>query len=342
MNGYDLMEIKILTDIKIIQSEEWCRTTVHIGDLKSLNINLHKIKKIFSRKIFYNSIKYAVLMFNMRKFDVIISGSLQTAHFIGLIRKLFRVKYPKHIVLEFRLDEEKHGLLWKIKKYLQNTVLSSVDIVVVSSSGEIERYSGNNRLNISRDKLKYIPFHTNITVPRIIDNNENYILSAGKAGRDYALLLEAVGDMDIDVRIVSDKESVDGMNFPENVELFMDIPHSEYMTLLENCMFVVVPLKDLPMSIGQVVILEAMALGKAVIATRTIGTVDYIKNNHNGILVEPNNILELKEAISLLIRDSDYRNILTRNALKSINELHTYDIYIKNILELARDCWNHE
>jgi glycosyltransferase involved in cell wall biosynthesis len=80
-----------------------------------------------------------------------------------------------------------------------------------------------------------------------------------------------------------------------------------------------------------------MALGKAVIATRTLGTVDYIQNNHNGILIEHDNLIELKEAISLLIRDKIFRKKLTENALISINDLHTYDIYIKNILELARN-----
>lgn len=333
---YEFMEIKILTDIKIMQSEEWRRSTVNIDDLNFLKTNLHKIRMMFSGNIIYSTIKYLILILNMRKFDVIISGNIRTAQFIGLIRKLFCMKYPKHIILEFRLDKDRPGILWNMKKILQNFAFSSVNLIVVSSSGEIEMYSVNNRLNISRDKLKYIPFHTNITVPRMIDNNENYILSAGKAGRDYALLVNAVRNMGVDVKIVSDRDSVNGINIPENVELYIDIDHSDYMKLLEKCMFVVVPLKYLPMSTGQVVILEAMALGKAVIATRTLGTVDYIKNNHNGILVEHDNPIELKEAISLLIRDNEFRKKLTDNALFSVKALHTFDIYIKNILELAR------
>lgn len=294
----------------------------------------------FSENITYSAIKYLILLLNMRKFDVIISGNLQTAQFIAFIRKIFRMKYPIHIILEFRLDKDSTRMLWKMKKIFQNYAFSSVDLIVVSSTGEIEMYSSNNRLNISREKLKYIPFHTNITVPRKIYNNENYILSAGKAGRDYALLINAVRNMDVAVKIVSDRGSVAGITIPENVRLYIDIPHSEYMKLLENCLFVVVPLKDLPMSIGQVVILEAMALGKAVIATRTIGTVDYIQTNHNGILIEHDDLRELKDAISLLMGDDKLREKLTDNALKSVIDLHTFDIYIKNILEWTRNCAN--
>lgn len=321
-----------------MQSEEWCRTTVHVDDINFLKTNLSEIKMKFSENIIYRGLKYIVLTLNMRKFDVVISGNLQAGQFIGFIRKIFRIKYPIHIILELRLDKYSPKILWNMKRIFQNYAFSSVDLIVVSSTGEIEMYSGNNRLNISREKLKYIPFHTNITTPRKINNNENYILSAGKAGRDYALLINAVRNMDVAVKIVSDGDSVAGITIPENVRLYINIPYSEYMKLLEKCTFVVVPLKDLPMSIGQVVILEAMALGKAVIATRTIGTVDYIQNFHNGLLIEHNDPRELKEAISLLMGDDVLRKKLTDNALKSVNDLHTFDIYIKNILELARNC----
>ena len=61
------------------------------------------------------------------------------------------------------LDEDASGLLWKLKVKFQRLLFSSVDLIFVSSTREVETYS--RRLRIPLEKFRFIPFHTNINRP---------------------------------------------------------------------------------------------------------------------------------------------------------------------------------
>ena len=64
--------------------------------------------------------------------------------------------------------------------------------------------------------------------------------------------------------------------------------------LLQNCHFVVMPSRTEAMPI---VALEALACGKPVLASAAGGLIDMIHNNANGILVQPENVQQLADAI---------------------------------------------
>jgi len=66
---------------------------------------------------------------------------------------------------------------------------------------------------------------------------------------------------------------------------------------------VAIPLLPAERSTGQVVLFEAMAMGKPVVATRAVGTSDYIRDNENGLLVNPGDPAGLAAAIHRLIQD---------------------------------------
>jgi glycosyltransferase involved in cell wall biosynthesis len=61
-------------------------------------------------------------------------------------------------------------------------------------------------------------------------------------------------------------------------------------------------------------LLEAMALGKAVIATAVGGTVELIEHEQNGILVAPGNSNELADAVCRVYHDAGLRERLGKNA----------------------------
>ena len=63
-----------------------------------------------------------------------------------------------------------------------------------------------------------------------------------------------------------------------------------------------------------IAILEAMALGKAVIATRLGGPSDFIEHGIDGLLVDPVDTEKLASSIDLLCIDSELRTRLARNA----------------------------
>ena len=328
-----MKKIKIITDIKIPQSPKWAKKTDH---LEKLDPKLTRIFNKLSDKLSVNLkplLNVIIIIKHVRKYDVIITANVKTGQLVALIKRILNLKSPKHIILELMLDEERKTISWKIKRRIQKFILSSVDVIFVSANNEVETYS--KRFNIPNEIFSFLHFHTNIIEPGIIYSPNSYILSAGRTGRDYKTLIEAVKDLPVQMFVISDEQSAKGIPLPDNVRLLINIPYHEYLDLIKKCRFVVVPLKELVKSTGQVVILEAMALGKPVIATETVGTRDYIRSGLNGILVPPNDIVSLKNAINKLANDPPLNKSISENALKFINEFCTFDRYVNKILDTA-------
>lgn len=66
-------------------------------------------------------------------------------------------------------------------------------------------------------------------------------------------------------------------------------------------------------------LLEAMSMGKAVIATKVDGTSEIVKHHDNGYLIEVNNLQQnLAEAIILLASDSGLRQKFGANAIETV------------------------
>lgn len=327
-------QLKILTDIQIKQSPLWGEKTDYAGVVRIDNRSQSGFpQKIFSHLVSF--INLTRLCKQLSKYDVVITARLGNAETFGLFRKLFRIRRPKHIILELMLDEEDQNLKWKIKELIRRFIYPWVDLIFVSSRSEVETYS--RRLNIPKDRIKFLPFHTNIIEPRLVNKNNNYILSVGQTGRDWAVLAEAVRGLNEQVIVISDKDSIEGIVFPPNTKILTDVPYSEYLELLSNCRLLVVPLKKLVKSTGQVVILEGMALGKPVIATRTTGTVDYIDSGINGILVAPEDPVAIRNAIDSVIHTPALEWKLSINAWETVNRNHTFDIYVRRILKAAEE-----
>jgi glycosyltransferase involved in cell wall biosynthesis len=323
--------IKILTDIDIPQSKTWGDRTKNIKDLfPHQNILIDGSES--SKEILYYLWRFVT---SMRQYDVIVTANIKLAQLVALYRFLFFIRKPKQIVLELMLDEEASGWIWKLKVKFQRLLFSSVDLVFVSSTREVETYS--RRLRIPPEKFRFIPFHTNIINPRRLGENEGFILSAGKTGRDYAVLNEALRGTDMKAVIVSDDYHLKGIDISANITVRKNIPYSEYLTILEKSRLVVVPLTKHVMSTGQVVILEAMALGKPVIATETVGTLDYIENGITGILVPIGDKGALRKAIHDLIRSPSLEEDLARNGLEKVRRDHTFESYVGRILLAAEE-----
>lgn len=273
------------------------------------------------------------LLRRRREYEILITADLRTALAFALLRRLLGLRRPKHLVLEMMLDEESASPGWRFKRRLQRYAFASVDCIVVSSTMEIPVYAA--RLGVPAGRIRFVPFHTNVVEPVYVSGSKHYILSAGKTGRDYQTLSEAVRDIDHDVVVVSDAESVRDVSLPQRVRLVLDAPYGHYRDLLQACDLLVLPLRPLVKSTGQVALLEAMALGKPVIATRVVGTVDYVQSGLNGILVPPGNPSALREAIVGLLRDPVARERLGRAALESVRDRHTFERYARAILDIV-------
>lgn len=69
-----------------------------------------------------------------------------------------------------------------------------------------------------------------------------------------------------------------------------------------------------------IALLEAMAMGKAVIGTKVDGTSEVIQDNENGLLIPTGNLEELEEKLVLLSQDETLRRSLQQKAIATVNE----------------------
>lgn len=88
------------------------------------------------------------------------------------------------------------------------------------------------------------------------------------------------------------------------------------------------------------VILEAMSLGKVVIASRISGTPEQISHMENGILVEPANVNALADAIKLIINDEDLRGRLGRNAAEHFTKMFSAKVAVEKYRRLYDNLLN--
>jgi glycosyltransferase involved in cell wall biosynthesis len=78
------------------------------------------------------------------------------------------------------------------------------------------------------------------------------------------------------------------------------------------CDFAVLASKDLSEGFG-LVLLEAMAVGKAVIGSKVGGIVEVITEGENGMMAEPNDVTSLADAMCTLCEDHEMRRRLGLN-----------------------------
>lgn len=267
--------------------------------------------------------------------DVVISANIRNALAIGLFKRLFGLNRPRLMMVEMRLDDPPPGLRWRLKVALQRFGYSKVDLMCVSARREREQYA--ERLRVPIERFRFIPWHTNVLDPRLIPPSDNVIFSAGRTGRDWRTLAMALRGLDIPTTIVCHRSDAEAISFPEGVTVLTDIPYSQYRELLTRARIVLIPLEAHVYSSGQVVILEAMAMGKPVIATRVLGSEDYVEDGVNGLLVSPGAPDELRGAIDKILSDPALEASLGRNAVATVLKNHTLDRYARTIIDLAED-----
>jgi glycosyltransferase involved in cell wall biosynthesis len=112
------------------------------------------------------------------------------------------------------------------------------------------------------------------------------------------------------------------LGIEDRVEFLGQREHSETVRLLRGCEIFVLPSKSEPFG---VVIIEAMACQKPVVASAVGGIPEIIENGKNGILVESNNPRALAQAIRSLLEDESLRRLIAANGYTRVVEHFRYE-----------------
>jgi glycosyltransferase involved in cell wall biosynthesis len=134
----------------------------------------------------------------------------------------------------------------------------------------------------------------------------------GSAHRDYGTLVEAVAGTGIKTVIIGKKDMLDLLPDDPNLIKLHGISPEECNSILGEASVNVVPITDTQTASGQVTFTTSMRMGIATIATRCIGTIDYIVDGETGVLVPLGDPKALSLAIDALWRDEALRTRIAR------------------------------
>lgn len=215
----------------------------------------------------------------------------------------------------FNLGEFPGG--WK--RTAARAALKSVNRFVVHSTAEVERVS--DFLGLGPGKVEFVPLQR-APIPTRADEDVKspFIVSMGSANRDYATFFKAAEISRLPCRVVAPPRSIAGLRVPTNLTVESGLGVSECQLLVQQSRFSVVPLLNPEIASGQVTVIESMRMNRAVIATNSIGTRDYIRNGSTGALVPPHDPEALAAAMLDLWDHKAIRMSYARNAAQYAEE----------------------
>ena len=257
------------------------------------------------------------------------STYIQTLHGLGYLRK----DWPTLI----------RQLLYKVE---MNNIISSKGVIAVDQ----ETFTIASKIN---PNVVLIPTGVDIpqgkyTIPERYNEAQIRIFAVGRliASKGFSNLIQAIQML-----------SGEGINQfqlyiagegPERVRLEKLAKKSNNITMLgyvqdiapyySNADIFVMPsdYEGLPATL-----LEAMAHGNASVSTSVGDIPTRFEDKEEILLCRPDDVLDLKEKLSLLIRDAEFRGRLGENARKKMAKEYDWDIVTKKIIEIYKSTFSH-
>lgn len=204
----------------------------------------------------------------------------------GLLRRRSR---PRLVVLNPLIDAHVSTL----RRRILLAGVKRADRVIFFSSSALEAAVA---LGLERKRLRFVPLGVR-PASSWRPPSGDYFLAIGREERDWETLARASEQLESAIRVVGPA------SLPNRGRLILEpqIERSQLLELMQGALAIVVPLIGSSRVSGQLTVLDALSVGRAVIATQAPGVEDYLSSG-TGILVPPGDISALREA---LVRLSD-------------------------------------
>jgi glycosyltransferase involved in cell wall biosynthesis len=182
--------------------------------------------------------------------------------------------------------------------------------------------------------------------PQKAARRPNLVLRVGEIrSRDYPTLFQAVSGLPLDLVVAAsgswyarEKTARLQASVPQNVVVTERMPIIELRSLYARSSFVVLPIYDSIFSAGLTSILEAAAMARPVIAARSRGIAEFVRDGETGILVNPGDALAMRAAIEYLLAHPEEACRMGHNARQRLEEEQNLDIYVEQIAHFLHSC----
>lgn len=288
-------------------------------------------------------------LWSMRNADVIYATGEDVGLPLAMFLRLLRRRKPRLIM---RMEQLAYGRSpLKRSLVLSNTrfSLKRVDMTLCRTRAHVQTLVDD--LGVCATKVRFVPEPTDPTffspaAPVNADERQivpagPYIVSAGLEMRDYPTLIEAVRDLPVQLVIAAGSPwskfrfATDQVpDLPANVHVAAFNPR-QMRELYRTTALVVVPVRPTQRACGMNVVLEAWAMERPVIATRTAGLVSYIEDGRTGVFVAPGDVQSLRLQIRRLLERPDEAVVLGAAGRANVCAHSNVDAYVRTVAEVA-------
>lgn len=246
-----------------------------------------------------------------RRYDAFISVGDTSCFFLAWAKKLLGLKTPIVLI------DPALGYDYPRRRQVQQYILPHVNRVVVFGRVQL-RYL--QKEFGSRVKATHVlhRIDTNFFNPAKVappaDDGLPLIASVGNdVMRDYETLIEAMRGLPVRLRIQTTRK-IPG-RLPDNVEVTSEwMSYEDLRALYARARLIAIPLKQAVHASGVNGVLEAMAMAKGIVISRSDGISDYVKPDHNALVVPVNDAAALRAAIRRMVDEPRLADELGRNA----------------------------
>ena len=254
------------------------------------------------------------------------------------------------------LDESGFFLktLYKIQDFFIKKIINDASVISVANEYEQKIFSSLNkksRIEIIRNGVNLKKLVSKHNFKEKYQINSNFILFVGRFSKSkgietlinaFSIVKNELKDsnihlviMGVDFGYQAEMEKlIKKLNLSEEIKVIKNPPRDDVISAYGESEFLVLPSQ---WELSPLVPLESFAFKKPVISTNSHGIPYTVQNNKNGILVEPENSLELSNAIVKLLNDSELREKLGLSGYNFVNEECNCVSMAKNSLKLYED-----
>ncbi|MFH0844002.1 MAG: glycosyltransferase [Pseudomonadota bacterium] len=241
-----------------------------------------------------------IALFKRRDFDAVFSWSMRMGICYGLVNRYFHhPSSPKHVFRDFHIDLTRKDRMYRLKTLILRLALPGIDYVLCTSREEEKKYS--QMFHIPPEKIQFYPDspsrHLLESYPF---SRKDYIFSYGNSDRDFDTLVEASRNFKKRVIILSQRYTPE-RSLPDTVQLITDtISEGGLIEFITSSRLVVLPLVDYAVSAGQNTMVEAMALGRPLVVTANMATIEYATHGETALFTKAKDPKELERRIRFL------------------------------------------
>ena len=244
--------------------------------------------------------------------------------------------------------------LYKIQDFFIKKIINDASVISVANEYEQKIFSSLNkksRIEIIRNGVNLKKLVSKHNFKEKYQINSNFILFVGRFSKSkgietlinaFSIVKNELKDSDIHLVIMGVdfgyqaemEKLIKKLNLSEEIKVIKNPPRDDVISAYGESEFLVLPSQ---WELSPLVPLESFAFKKPVISTNSHGIPYTVQNNKNGILVEPENSLELSNAIMKLLNDTGLREKLGLSGYNFVNEECNCVSMAKNSLKLYED-----